>query len=73
MGQEGNKHKTSAAGKVKDVRETNITINRNLVTQNVYVPRRKSLFLNLSTPIRYQNPSSYTEIHVVAIVYLLLW
>ena len=37
--------------------------------------QRKKLhcLLNLSTPIRYQNPSSYTEIHVVAIVSLLLW
>ena len=32
--------------------------------------RRKKLhrLLNLSTPIRYKNPSSYTEIHVVAVV-----
>ena len=29
---EGNKHKTSSTGKVKDGRETNTTINRNLVT-----------------------------------------
>ena len=37
--------------------------------------RKKKLhcLLNLSIPIRYQNPSSYTEIHVVAMVYLLLW
>ena len=28
--------------------------------------------LNLSPPIRYKNPSSYTEIHVVAVVPLLL-
>ena len=32
MEQEGNKHKTSSTGKVKEVRETNATINRNLVT-----------------------------------------
>ena len=32
MGQEGNKHKTSSTGKVKDVRETNTTINYNIVT-----------------------------------------
>ena len=32
MGQEGNKNKTSSTGKVKDGREINTTINRNLVT-----------------------------------------
>ena len=32
MGQKVNKHKTSSTGKVKDGRETNTTINRNLVT-----------------------------------------
>ena len=46
MGQEGNTHKTSSTSKVKDGRETNTTINRNLVTYNVDVPRRKSLSLN---------------------------
>ena len=37
--------------------------------------QRKKLhcLLNPSTPIRYKNPSSYTEIHVVAIASLLLW
>ena len=46
MVQEVNKHKTSSTGKVKDGRETNTTINRNLVTYNVDVPRNKSLPLN---------------------------
>ena len=32
MEQEGNKHKTSSTGKVKDGRETNTTINSNVVT-----------------------------------------
>ena len=45
MGQVGNKHKTSLTGKVKDGRETNTTINRNLVTYNVDVPISKSLLL----------------------------
>ena len=37
--------------------------------------QRKKLhcLLNLPTPIRYKNLSSYIEIHVVAVVYLLLW
>ena len=38
MGQKGNKHKTSSTGKVKYGRETNTTINRNLVTYNVDFP-----------------------------------
>ena len=46
MGQEGNKYKTSSTGKVKDVRDTNTTINHNIVTYNVDVPRIKSLSLN---------------------------
>ena len=46
MGQKGNKHKTSSTGKVKNVRDTNTTINRNLVTYNVDVPRSKSLPVN---------------------------
>ena len=37
MGQKGNKDKTSWRGKVKDGRETNTTINRNLVTYYVDV------------------------------------
>ena len=41
-----NKHKTSSIGKVKDRRETNTTINHNLVTYNVDVPRSKSFSLN---------------------------
>ena len=45
MGQEGNKHKTSSTGKVMDGRDTNTTINRNLVTYNVDVTRSKSLSL----------------------------
>ena len=32
MGQEGNKHKTSSTGKVKDGREKNTTINRKIVS-----------------------------------------
>ena len=32
MGQKGNRNKTSSTGKEKDGRETNTTINRNLVT-----------------------------------------
>ena len=31
MGQKGNKHKISSTGKVKDGRDTNTTINRNVV------------------------------------------
>ena len=46
MEQEGNKLKTSSTGKVKYGRETNTKINRNLVTQNVDVPRSKYLSLN---------------------------
>ena len=46
MEQEGNKHKTSSTGKVKDVRDTITTIKLNLVTYNVDVPRIKSLSLN---------------------------
>ena len=46
MEHEGNKHKTSSTGKVKYVKETITTINRNLVTYNVDVPRSKSLSLN---------------------------
>ena len=38
MEQEENKHKTSSTGKVKDGRETNTSINRNVVTYNVDVP-----------------------------------
>ena len=45
MGQEGNKYKTSSTGKVKDGRETNTKINRNLVTYNVDVPRSNYLSL----------------------------
>ena len=45
MEQEGNKHKTISTGKVKDGREANTTINRNIVTYNVDVTRRKSLSL----------------------------
>ena len=32
MGQEGNNYKTSSTGELKDGREKNTTINRNLVT-----------------------------------------
>ena len=46
MGQEGNKHKTSSTVKVKDGRETNTTINRNIVTYTVDVSRSNSLLLN---------------------------
>ena len=48
MGQEGNNQKTSSTGKVKYGGETNTTINRNLVTYNVDVPRSKPLLLNES-------------------------
>ena len=34
--------------------------------------KKMDCLLNPSTPIRYKNPSSYTEIHVVAVVSLLL-
>ena len=46
MRQEGNKHKTSSIGKVKDRRETNTTINHNLVTYNVDVSKSKSFSIN---------------------------
>ena len=46
MEKEGNKHKTSSTGKVKDGRETNTTINSNIVTYNVDVPRSKSWYPN---------------------------
>ena len=46
MGQERNKHKKSSTGKVKDGREKNTTINQNVVTYNVDVPRSNSLSLN---------------------------
>ena len=46
MGQKGNKHKKKSTGKVKDERETNIKINRKLVTYNGDVPRSNSLSLN---------------------------
>ena len=46
MEQEENKHKTSSTGKVKGGKETNTTINQNVVTYNVDVPRINSLLLN---------------------------
>ena len=46
MEQEENKHKKSSTDRVKYGKETNTTINRNLVKYNVDVPRRKSLLLN---------------------------
>ena len=45
MGQEGNNHKKGSTGKLMDGREINKTINRNLVTYNVDVPKSKSLSL----------------------------
>ena len=42
MEQEENKHKTISTGKVKYGRATNTTINGNVVTYNVDVPRSKS-------------------------------
>ena len=48
MKQEENKHKTSSTGKVKYGRETNTTINRNLVTYNVEYPRSKFVLLKNS-------------------------
>ena len=46
MEQEENKQKTTPTGKLKDGRETNTTINRKVMTYNVDVPGRKSLYLN---------------------------
>ena len=48
MEQEGNKHKTSSTGKIKDGGETNTKINFKMVTYNVDVPRSKSLYLKKS-------------------------
>ena len=45
MEQEENKHKTSSTGQGKNGRETNTTIDRNIVTYNVDVPRSKYLLL----------------------------
>ena len=46
MEQEENKHKTSSTGTVKYGRETNTTINQNVVKYNDDVTRIKSLLLN---------------------------
>ena len=46
MEQEENKYKISSTGKVKYGMETNTTINQNVATYYVDIPRSKSFYLN---------------------------
>ena len=63
MEQEENKHKTSSTGKLKDLIETNKTINWKIMTDNVDVQRGK--YLSIKQPWKiYVNNKNYCSYQI---------